>query len=106
MSTPRVEELADPLDGKYKGPNYKKGGFRERCLRRVWKWVAAVLIIVILAGVIAAVIRSGKKVRTCGTFVYKSVELTFLLGDDDVVIASNRHTCAASGWCITRGSSK
>ncbi|KAF1994709.1 hypothetical protein P154DRAFT_526879 [Amniculicola lignicola CBS 123094] len=51
---------ADPLDGMYngmyKGPSYRRRSLREKCTgRRMLKWIAALLAIVILAAIIAAV---------------------------------------------------
>jgi hypothetical protein len=58
-------QLADPLEGMYKGPSYRRRSLRERCSKgRVWKWVAAILVIIVLVGVLAAVTRTAGKVCT------------------------------------------
>jgi hypothetical protein len=56
--------LADPLDGMYKGPSYgRRKSFREHCTkRRMLKWIAAILAIIILAAILAAVTHKDKKV--------------------------------------------
>lgn len=57
--------LADPLDGLYKGPTYRKRTLRELCSRaRAMKWIAAILAIAVVAAIIAAVTHKNRAVST------------------------------------------
>jgi hypothetical protein len=75
--------LADPLEGIYKGPMYKRRAFREHCSRaRMIKWVAAILGILLLAAILTVVTRAPRDVSITIRAIRKPMFITALDNDD------------------------